>query len=130
LSVWSRSLECTQNEDRTWVFGFANQDPSGNLTLATPVSFAGATAKMQIRQKNDPTSALLLSLATGGLGITLGGPTTLAGVSCGTVTIVLTNAQTAALLAGQWFYDLFVYSGGLQTCQLQGEFVVNPSVTR
>lgn len=126
-----RAIEVCQNEDFSNVYGFANADPSGNPSLATPVSFAGSSAQMQIRQGPLSTSTQLLALTTGGGGLTLGGPTTLAGVSCGTITIALTNAQTAALTPGTWFYDCIVTTGaGQKAVYLQGALIVNPSVTR
>jgi hypothetical protein len=125
------AIEVCQNEDFSNVYGFANADPSGNPSLATPISFSGSSAKMQVRQGPLSTSTQLLALTTGGGGLTLGGPTTIAGVSCGTITIAITNAQTAALPPGTWYYDCEVITAtGQQTYYLQGAFIVNPSVTR
>jgi hypothetical protein len=129
VAIWSRNLEVTCNEDWSKVLGFATQDPGGNLALAVPFNFTGCTAKMQIYSGPLPSSTLILALSTGS-GLTFGTGTIL-GVNVGTITIALTHAQTVALPPGEWFFDLFVYTGlGLQTCYVQGAFLVNPSVTR
>jgi hypothetical protein len=129
MALWSINIEATQNQDETFVFGFATADPSGNPQLAVPFNFTGCTAKMQVREGALSTSTEILSLTTGG-GITFG-TATVYGVSQGAITIVIPNAQTVDLPAGTWFYDLFVYtSTGQQTCYLQGSFTVNPSRTR
>jgi hypothetical protein len=129
MALWSRSLEVVQNEDYSKVLGWASQDPSGNITLAQPISFSGCTAKMQVREGPSSTATQILALATGS-GITLGSGTLL-GISCGLITIALTNTQTDALPIGSWFYDLFIYSSaGKQVCYLQGSFIVQWSVTR
>jgi hypothetical protein len=131
VAIYNVDLSVTQNEDRSWVFGFASADPGGNLALATPFSFTGCTAKMQIRVSPDTSQPALLSLATGGAGITLGGPTTLSGVSCGTITISLTHGQTASLPEGELFYDCLVTTAsGAQAYYLQGAFPVCASGTR
>ena len=127
---WMKPLKVRQNVDYSKTLGFATQSPDNSIADATAISFAGMTAKMQIRQNQLSTSTLLLTLATGGSGLTLGGPTTFLGAPFGTIAIALTNAQTAALPAGTWFYDIIVYNGSDQSCWAHGPFEVAPSRTR
>jgi hypothetical protein len=130
VSLFTGEILVVQNEDYSHTWGFATADPSGILALAVPISFAGSTAKLQVREGPAATSTELLALSTAS-GIVLAGPTTISGVSCGTITIAIANAVTAALLAGAWFYDLFVITAsGQQTCFMQGSFMVVPTVTR
>ena len=129
MAVRVKNLKGDQNEDFSYTSGFALQDPSGNLQLGTAVSFATMSAKLQMRQSQLTTSALLLTLATGS-GITLGS-TTYAGIPFGTITIVVPNETTANIPPGQWFYDCFIYSGGSQQkCFLAGWWEWAPRVTR
>lgn len=132
MAVRVRALKVSQNTDKTWVFGWASQGPAGSsIAAATPISFAGMTAKLMVRQNPIWTSNLLLTLATGS-GITLGGPTaTPWGFSVGTTTIAVTHTQMAAsaMPAGSWFYDMVIYNGSLQDVWLQGPFEVVPVVT-
>ena len=58
----------------------------------TTKDLSGYTAAMDIRRKQSDSSALI-ALATGGSGITLGG-------DAGTITLVLTDTQTAAITPG------------------------------
>lgn len=129
-AVWVKPIKVLQNEDYTaLVYGFASQDPSGNPALATPTNFTGQTAKLQVRQNALTSSTLFLTL-TSGSGITLGGPTTLAGVSCGTITLTLTATQTSGLPAGSWFYDLFCVNAGKNKYYMQGPFEVGATGSR
>lgn len=97
-------------------------DVTWKATDGTPVDLTGSTARMQLRETYDSGSTLV-SL-TSGSGITLGG-------TAGTVTIVITAAQTAALPIVAGVYDLEVESGtGVVTRLLQGVFEVTPEVTR
>lgn len=86
------------------------------------INWTGYTAALQVREAAD-SSATLLSL-TSGSGITLGG-------TAGTVLVAITNAQSAAVPAGSYAYDLELTSSGTQiTRLLQGAFNVIAQVTR
>ena len=77
---------------------------------------------MQVREAADST-AYLLSL-TNGSGITLGG-------TAGTIAVAITNAQSSAISAGSYAYDLELVAGaGTITRLLQGAFTVIGNVTR
>tara|TARA_B100001057_G_C22812880_1_gene936168 strand:+ start:618 stop:950 length:333 start_codon:yes stop_codon:yes gene_type:complete len=57
--------------------------------------------------------------------------TSIASASDGTITITLTDTQTAALEAGRFVYDVVITSsGGLKTRVVEGQATINPSVTR
>jgi hypothetical protein len=129
-AIWIKPLKVLQNEDYSKTLGFASQDPSGNLSLATAINFTGMTAKLQVYEAPTPNSTLILTLTTGGGGLTLGGPFTFQGIPFGTLAIAIAHGVTAGLPVGPWFYDCFVYSGSTNIPQLQGPFEVGWSVTR
>jgi hypothetical protein len=88
----------------------------------TALNWTGYTAKMQVREAADST-AYLLSLSDGS-GITLGG-------TAGTILINISNAQSAAISAGSFAYDLELFAGSGQVTRiLQGAFNVIGNVTR
>jgi hypothetical protein len=89
----------------------------------TALNWTGYSARMQVREAADAT-ATLLSLSTGGSGIVLGG-------TAGTITVAITNAQSAAVNAGSYAYDLeLVSNSSAVTRILQGSFNVVGNVTR
>jgi hypothetical protein len=119
-----------QNEDKTVLAGFF--DGTASATLA-PFTFAGCSAKMEIRLSQDPNSELLLSLTTGGGGLVLDGPTDLynGAISCATIQWTITHAQSAALPPGTYYYDLLVTTpSGSQSYCLWGDFSVRGTGTR
>jgi hypothetical protein len=86
------------------------------------LNLSGYTAAMQVREAADST-AFLLSLSNGS-GITLGG-------TAGTIAVAITAAQSSAVNAGSYAYDLeLTSSGGQVTRLLQGGFTVSGNVTR
>jgi hypothetical protein len=88
----------------------------------TALNWTGYSARMQVRDSSDAT-AVLLSL-TNGSGITLGG-------TAGTIAVAVTNAQSAAISAGSYAYDLELISGSSAVTRfLQGAFNVSGNVTR
>ena len=92
------------------------------LQNGTALNWTGYSAAMQVREAVDST-AYLLSL-TNGSGITLGG-------TAGTILINISNAQSSAIDAGSYSYDLELISGsGAVTRILQGSFIVSGQVTR
>ena len=101
----------------------ANFDYSLTWTLnGTAVNLTGYSARMQVRTTYDASTAVL-SL-TAGTGITLGG-------TAGSILLEADAEQTAAIDDGQYVYDLeLVTSGGYVTRLLEGNFVVDPEVTR
>lgn len=93
------------------------------LQGGTAINLTGFTSAMQVRAAADST-ATLLSLATGGSGIVLGG-------TAGTIALTISNAQSAALPSGSFAYDLELVAGaGEVTRLLQGAFTVSGNVTR
>lgn len=101
----------------------ANFDYSLTWTLnGTAVNLTGYSARMQVRTTYDALTSVL-SL-TAGTGITLGG-------TAGSILLEADAAQTAAIDDGQYVYDLeLVTAGGYVTRLLEGNFVVDPEVTR
>jgi hypothetical protein len=89
----------------------------------TALNWTGFTARMQVREAADAT-ATLLNLNTNGSGITLGG-------TAGTINLVVTSTQSAAIPSGSFAYDLELVSSGNQVTRLlQGSFNVVGNVTR
>ena len=86
----------------------------------TALNLTGYTSAMQVREAADST-AYLISL-TNGTGITLGG-------TAGTIAVAITAAQSSAIPAGSYAYDLEIASGQV-TRLLQGAFNVQGNVTR
>lgn len=100
----------------------ADWDRTFTITQSgTALNLTGYTASMQIREAADST-AYLLSL-TSGSGITLGG-------TAGTVAVAITSAQSSAITAGSFAYDLELISGSQVTRLLQGAVNVSGNVTR
>ena len=88
----------------------------------TALNWSGYSAAMQVREAADST-ATLLSL-TSSAGITLGG-------TAGTITVAITAAQSSAISAGSYAYDLELVSGSSAVTRLlQGSFTVVGNVTR
>lgn len=96
---------------------------SGGIATV-PINLTGYTAALQIRSlPEDPTA--VLSLATGGNGITIPTPTD------GTVVVQATAAQTRAIIPGTYYYDIEITStGGIVYRLAQGQVVVSAEVTR
>lgn len=113
------NLVLTRGATETRVFTWT--DPSGVL-----VNLLGYTARMQIRPEwlipgTTPDTALV-SL-TDKSGIVLGG-------SAGTVTVTITDTQTAALTIDRGVYDLeLVAPSGAVTKFLRGTVLVLPEAT-
>jgi hypothetical protein len=101
----------------------ANWDRTFTITQSSvALNLTGYSSAMQVRTAADST-AYLVSL-TNGTGITLGG-------TAGTIAVALTSAQSSAIPAGSYAYDLEITSGaGEVTRLLQGAFNVQGNVTR
>ena len=84
-----------------------------------PVNLTGYTAEMKLRETPDSDSVIDLA---NGSGITLGG-------AAGTIAVVMTATQTAAIPAGAYFYDLKLTQGSTVTRLLQGRFQLSPEIT-
>ena len=89
-------------------------------------NLTGYAARMQVRANvTSNTVIATLSTTAGSEGtITLGG-------TAGTVDLLISATNTAALTAGQYVYDLeLVSGGGVVTRLLEGNFKVSAEVTR
>lgn len=91
-------------------------------TNGTAVNLTGYSARMQVRESYDSGTAVVS--ITSGTGITLGG-------TAGSIILELTPTTTAGVASGQYVYDLeLMTSGGYVTRLLEGNFTVDPEVTR
>jgi len=77
---------------------------------SSAVNLTGYTARMQVRETVE-SSSTLLSLTTENSRIALGG-------TAGTITLTVTAADTAAVVAGHYVYDL---EAGLLHCRRRGD---------
>lgn len=105
--------------------------PQGSTFLKTitykiddvPVDLSGYSSRLQVRKTHYATESIV-SLATSGSGITLGG-------SAGTIELLISDDVTATFPAGTWVYDLEVESSsGITDRLIEGNFIVTPEVTR
>lgn len=91
-------------------------------TNGTAVNLTGYSARMQVRESYDSGTAVVS--ITAGTGITLGG-------TAGSIILELGPTTTAGVPSGQYVYDLeLITSGGYVTRLLEGNFTVDPEVTR
>jgi tRNA threonylcarbamoyladenosine modification (KEOPS) complex Pcc1 subunit len=102
----------TFSQTLTW------KDPSN-----VAIDLTGYTARMQIRGKRTSTS-VTLSLTTENGGITLGD-------DAGTIDLLISATDSAAMEVGTYVYDLELISvSGSVSRLLMGNFVVRGEVTR
>lgn len=102
-----------------WYFVVTYEDSAG-----LPIDITSYTAALQLR--STPSSASVLSLSTGGNGITIDGP-------AGTTSMHATAAETGAIDEGSYFYDLEITSPAspsVTTRLVQGQIVVSAQVTQ
>jgi hypothetical protein len=118
------NMTCQQGSTFSRVITIRYPDPNSPPGDPTYLLYdlTGHQARMQVRRTVDSTTALV-TLTTGGGGITLGGED-------GTIEITISAANTA-LLNSSGVYDLEIVSGtGVVSRILQGEWRLSPEVTR
>lgn len=86
------------------------------------VNLTGYTARMQLRTSLN-SGSVALELTTENSRIALGG-------AGGTISLLISATDTAALGAGTYVYDLELVSGSVVTRLLKGTVTVDPEVTR
>ncbi len=103
----------TIEQGATWSIRLAVQNPAGQA-----VNLTGWTPRCQIRRKHNSADIVASPACT----ITH---------ASGYVFLLLTAAQTTAIAAGAYVYDVELYDGGTQVARLQeGTVTVTPEVTR
>lgn len=107
------------NQGADWYINFVYQD----TTTGTPINITGYTAALQLRSlPSDTTAALSLTSPSGGITIT---------GAQGLVAVHATAAQTGAIEAGYYYYDLEITSQvNVVTRLVQGQILVSAQVTR
>ena len=115
MSAATHNFVIDQGAD--WYATFVYKDSGG-----TAINLTGYTAALQIRDTYaDSTTDLALTSSNG---ITITGAT-------GTLAVHATAAQTTAIAAGNYVYDLEITSAGaIVTRLVQGKITVSPQVTR
>lgn len=112
------NLDCFQGAN----FDYSLTWTTTSGTVTSPVDLTNYTARMQVRDEYTASTAVL-SL-TSGSGITLGG-------TAGTILLEASATATAALVSGQYVYDLeLVSAAGYVTRLVEGLFIVDPEVTK
>lgn len=86
------------------------------------VNWTGYSGKLQVRRYADLTKTAVLTLTTSG-----GGITNL--TNDGKIILTVTPTQTAAIVAGNYVYDLELTQGTYKVRLLSGRFTVTPQVT-
>jgi hypothetical protein len=86
------------------------------------INLTGYTARMQVRADYASTTTVL-SLTTENGKITLGG-------ALGTITLLVSASDMAAITGASFVYDLELVNGSNVTRLVQGNFTVNAEVTR
>lgn len=111
--TWNMTIEqgATFSAVLTW------RDSNGSA-----INLTGHTARMQIRT-SARAAAATLSLTTENGRIALGG-------AAGTITLSISAADTAAIQARPYVYDLELVNGATVTPVVKGACLVTPEVTR
>lgn len=106
------------DQGANWFLTVVYKDSTG-----TAINLTGYTAALQIRDTYaDSTTDLSLTSPSGGITIT---------AATGTIAITATAAQTGAIAAGTYVYDLEITSAsGIVTRLIQGRISISPQVTR
>jgi hypothetical protein len=93
-------------------------DSSGN-----PIDLTGYTASMQLREQSSSPNPAALTLTSSNGGITIV-------PVAGEMDILMTTAQTGALDARFYVYDLEIALSGVVTRIIQGQITVSAQVTQ
>jgi hypothetical protein len=87
------------------------------------VNLTNYTARMQARSSVN-SGTVVLDMTTANSKITLGG-------TAGTITLILSASETAAITQNTLAYDLeLVSAGGVVTRLVEGQIILTPEVTR
>ena len=87
-------------------------------STGSAVNLSGYTHAAQIRKTYESASA------------TVSFTTATSDATAGQFTLVLTNAQTAAIAHGRYVYDAVITTGSTKTRVVEGIVTVNPRVTQ
>jgi hypothetical protein len=96
-----------------------NQDGSGNPDLSSPYNLSGYTLSGMVRKTQAITGVLVVPLTL-----------TWVDIAHGRFDVKLTNAQTAAIVAGSvWYFDVKGTIGGFEVIFFGGSFTVQGRAT-
>lgn len=106
----------TLDQGSTWNLEVLYKDANNAV-----INLTNYTAALQLRKAYDASAALSLDTTNGGIVIT---------GNLGKIAITATATQTAAIVSGDYVFDLEIASGGVVSRILQGTVYVSPEVTR
>jgi len=116
IAIYNANVKqgATFNQVITW---FGSNGVATNLT--------GATAIMKVKTSKCDEDCVqeITELTTENNRITLGG-------ALGTITLLITAADTLTLPVGQYYYDLYINFGATSYCKLKGTFTVEGSISK
>ena len=154
MAIWVLPLEVTQNEDSPFILGFANADPSGQLSLAVPYVFAATTVEVTATytssvpyNTSNPTvnaGTLLFSLSSASSSVYVNGGSissnpwgaltfgtaTIQGAPVATINFTVPKSVTVNFLVGTYYFDILWKNGSTNKYLANGPFSVQPSVSR
>jgi hypothetical protein len=93
------------------------------LAGGVPVDLTGATFRLQVRAKRDPTSPLVFGCSTVDPSLTV------VDAAGGKFRIHVQPYDTSTILPGTYWYDLLVITNATTTRLLEGQLIASPSVT-
>ena len=119
------ALELKQGD--TWLLTVGWYQPLPNSSqpdLSNPVNITGHTARLQVRRRLGDLDAPALALTSSpAAGLVVDGP-------AGLVTSRATPAQTAAIAAGMWYWELELSNGTDTHTIAEGPLTVRGQVVR
>ncbi len=117
MTAGTYDIICEQNANFQMFFTWKNKE------TGVPYDLTSSTALMQVRSSKCNNAELIIEFSTTDNSIILGGV-------AGTFDITATATQTAALITGQYYYDLLLINGVNKSRIVQGLFTVTKGITQ
>lgn len=106
-------IECNQGADFMLPLTFYNPNADGTPNLASPYNLTGYSFAMSVWDTEAKRSASIVTVTVTNTNLALG-----------QITLSLTNAQTAAIVQGDYYYDLAGTIAGTKYYFMAGAFRV------
>lgn len=119
------SLELKQGDTWSLTIGWYQPIPDTDYPdLSNPVDISGYTARLQVRRRlGDPDAPVLALTSSPAAGLAIDGP-------AGVVTSRASPAQTSAVAAGSWYWELELTNGTDTHTIVEGPLTVRGQVVR